>query len=66
MSAQEVKDALLQAGMFAFIRQRPYDVIADPTVTPKAIFISAFDSNPLGSRLRVRPEGRGSKLPDRT
>ncbi len=40
MSAQEVKDALLQAGMFAFIRQRPYDVIADPTVTPKAIFIS--------------------------
>ena len=47
MSAQEVKDALLQAGMFAFIRQRPYDVIADPTVTPKAIFISAFDSNPL-------------------
>ena len=31
----------------AFIRQRPYDVIADPTVTPKAIFISAFDSNPL-------------------
>lgn len=33
--------------MFAFIRQRPYDVIADPTVTPKAIFISAFDSNPL-------------------
>ena len=47
MSAQEVKEALLQAGMFAFIRQRPYDVIADPTVTPKAIFISAFDSNPL-------------------
>ena len=47
MSGQQVKEALLQAGMFAFIRQRPYDVIADPTVTPKAIFISAFDSNPL-------------------
>ena len=24
-----------------------YDVIADPTVAPRAIFISAFDSNPL-------------------
>ena len=47
MSAQSVKEALLQAGMFAFIRQRPYDAIADPTVTPKAIFVSAFDSNPL-------------------
>lgn len=47
MSGPQVKEALLQGGMFAFIRQRPYDVIADPTVTPKAIFISAFDSNPL-------------------
>lgn len=47
MNAQQVKEALLNAGMFAFIRQRPYDVVADPTVTPKAIFISAFDSNPL-------------------
>ena len=47
MSAQQVKDALLNAGMFAFFRQRPYDVIADPTVTPKAIFVSAFDSSTL-------------------
>lgn len=47
MDGRQVKEALLQAGMFAFIRQRPYDVIADPTVTPKAIFVSAFDSNPL-------------------
>ena len=29
------------------MKQRPYDVIADPTVAPRAIFISAFDSNPL-------------------
>ena len=32
---------------FAFIRQRPYDVIADPTIAPRAIFVSAFDTNPL-------------------
>ena len=47
MDAGQVKELLLNAGMFAFIRQRPYDVIADPTVEPKAIFVSAFDSNPL-------------------
>jgi Na+-transporting NADH:ubiquinone oxidoreductase subunit A len=47
MSAEEVKSLLMQAGLFAFIRQRPYDVIADPTVIPKAIFISAFDSKPM-------------------
>ena len=47
MDAEAVKSALLGAGLFAFIKQRPYDIIADPTVTPKGIFISAFDTNPL-------------------
>ena len=47
MDGQQVKEVLLYAGLFAFIRQRPYDVIADPTIQPKAIFVSAFDSNPL-------------------
>ena len=47
MDAEAVKSALLEAGLFAFIKQRPYDIIADPTVTPKGIFVSAFDTNPL-------------------
>ena len=47
LDGEAVKAALLEAGMFAFMKQRPYDVIADPTVAPRAIFISAFDSNPL-------------------
>lgn len=47
LSTEEVKSVLLQAGLFAFIKQRPYDIIADPTVNPKAIFVSAFDSSPL-------------------
>ena len=47
MNADRVKELLLQSGMFAFIKQRPYDVIADPAVAPRAIFVSAFDSNPL-------------------
>ena len=47
MDGEAVKEALLGSGMFAFIKQRPYDVIADPTVAPRAIFVSAFDSNPL-------------------
>ena len=47
MDGTAVKELLLNAGLFAFIRQRPYDVIADPTIAPRAIFVSAFDSNPL-------------------
>lgn len=52
-----VKEALLNAGMFAFIKQRPYDVVADPTIAPNAIFVSAFDSNPLAPDFEVALKG---------
>lgn len=57
MNGEAVKEALLNAGMFAFIRQRPYDVIADPTVAPRAIFVSAFDSNPLAPDFEIALKG---------
>ena len=47
LSGEQVKQMLLESGMFAFLRQRPYDVVANPDSTPKAIFVSAFDSKPL-------------------
>lgn len=47
LNAKEVKAALLESGIFAFFRQRPYDIVANPETAPKAIFISAFDSAPL-------------------
>lgn len=57
LDGEAVKAALLEAGMFAFVKQRPYDVIADPTVAPKAIFISAFDSNPLAPDFELALKG---------
>ncbi len=57
MTAAQVKEALLNAGMFAFFRQRPYDVIADPTVEPKAIFVSAFNSAPLAPDFEFQLKG---------
>lgn len=47
MSGEEVKAHMLQSGMWPFIKQRPIDVVANPANSPKAIFISAFDSSPL-------------------
>ena len=35
--------ALLPCGVWPFIRQKPYDVIANPTDVPKSIFISNHD-----------------------
>ncbi len=43
----KIKEALLQSGVWPSIKQRPYDIVADPTETPKAIYISAFDTAPL-------------------
>ncbi|MCM1107643.1 MAG: Na(+)-translocating NADH-quinone reductase subunit A [Clostridium sp.] len=47
MNGEAVKELLLESGLFAFFKQRPYDVTASPEDTPKAIFVSAFNSMPL-------------------
>lgn len=46
-SSEEVKNLVFENGFGAFIRRRPYDVIASPEENPVGIFISAFDSAPL-------------------
>src|SRR5574344_1502613 len=47
LSSEEIKSLLADSGMFAFIRQRPYDIVSCPSSDPRVIFISAFDTNPL-------------------
>lgn len=46
---ESMTQCLLESGLFAFFRQRPYDVIPSPSVMPKAIFVSAFSSMPLAA-----------------
>ncbi|MDR2473535.1 MAG: Na(+)-translocating NADH-quinone reductase subunit A [Tannerella sp.] len=45
--AEGIKNMLLQAGMWAFIRQRPYDRVPDPAIKPRDIFVTAYNSAPL-------------------
>jgi len=47
LSAEDVKSQLLASGSWLNFVQRPFGIIADPAVTPKAIHISAFDTAPL-------------------
>jgi Na+-transporting NADH:ubiquinone oxidoreductase subunit A len=49
MEATDVKKYLLESGCWPFVKQRPYDVIADPNSLPKAIFISGFSTAPLSA-----------------
>lgn len=46
-SREQIVLQLQQSGLWAYIKQRPYDVIANPSKTPKAVFVSGFDTAPL-------------------
>ncbi len=50
-NAEAVKELILESGCGAFINQRPYDIVADPKDSPKAIFVSAVTTAPLDGDL---------------
>ena len=62
MSAEEVKNHLFNSGCWPFIKQRPYDVVANPSQAPKAIFVSAYASAPLAADLDYTLAGKEIEL----
>ena len=62
MKSDEIKNHLLTAGCWPFIKQRPYDVIANPEVMPKAIFISGYTTAPLAAEYDFVLKGKESQL----
>ena len=61
-SAKEIKAHLLQTGCWPFVKQRPYDVIADPNTTPKSIFISGYTTAPLAADADYVLQGKENEL----
>jgi len=61
-NAEEIKAHLLASGCWAFIKQRPYDVVAKADKTPKAIFISGYASAPLAADLDYTLQGKEAEL----
>ncbi len=61
-SASEIKSHLLATGCWPFIKQRPYDIIASPSVAPKAIFVSAHASGPLAADYDFTLKGKEEYL----
>ena len=54
----DVKEAMLQTGLWAMLRQRPFGTIANPDDKPKAVVVSAFDSAPLAPDYDYLLQGR--------
>jgi len=62
MKPEEIKKHLLASGCWSFIKQRPYDVIANSEITPKAIFVSASATAPLAADYDFILKGKESYL----
>lgn len=60
--SESVRDFLLKTGVWPFIKQRPYDIIADPEATPKAIFISGYSTAPLAANSDYVLSGKETEL----
>ncbi|SDL98524.1 Na(+)-translocating NADH-quinone reductase subunit A [Kriegella aquimaris] len=61
-SAVDIKAYLLKGGCWPFVKQRPYDIIANPDDTPKAIFISAYSTAPLAADYDFVLQGKEKEL----
>lgn len=58
MDGRQVIDALLEAGIFGYINQLPYAVSTNPSVQPKAIFVSALRDKPLAGDFQFEVKGQ--------
>lgn len=48
---QSIRAALKQSGLWAMMRQRPFDVVPDAEARPRDIYVTAFDSAPLAGKV---------------
>ena len=60
--ATAIKEYIMLTGLWPFIKQRPYDIIADTDATPKSIFISGFNSAPLAPDYDFVLQGKEAEL----
>ena len=58
LNGEQVINALLEAGIFGYINQLPYAVSTNPSVQPKAIFVSALRDKPLAADFDYEVKGQ--------
>lgn len=57
VTREELLEHLKGAGIFAHIRQRPFDMLANPNQTPRNIFVKAVESAPFTPPAELQVEG---------
>lgn len=62
LSREEVLERMLESGVWPMVKQRPYDIVANPESQPKAVFVSAFDTAPLAPDYDLALSGKEKEL----
>ena len=62
LSREEIVSRMQESGVWPMVKQRPYDIVANPESQPKAVFVSAFDSAPLAPDYDVALNGQEQAL----
>lgn len=58
LTRDQVRDTLVQSGLWTGLRQRPYSKVPLPETQPHAIFVTAIDTNPLAADPAIALAGR--------
>lgn len=58
VSKDDLISEMLNAGLWPLVKERPFDLIANPSAQAKAVFVSAFDSSPLAPDYDFILEGK--------
>ena len=53
LSGSDVRELLVESGLWVALRSRPYSRVADPDTRPHAIFVTAIDTEPLSPDVDV-------------
>lgn len=59
LGKEAITEKLLDSGCWPFIKQRPYNYVADPKENPRDIFISGFNTAPMAANLNFTLKGEG-------
>lgn len=57
-SSEEIVRHLIKGGIFAHIRRRPFNLLANPEIFPRSIFVKAIESAPCVPPAELQVEGR--------
>jgi len=57
VSREKIITALKESGCWPFLKQRPYNIVANSEIVPRDIFISSFDTNPIAPNIEFALQG---------